>query len=540
MNHHILVVEDSPTQAMQLRLLLEEHDYEVTVAVDGKEGLAAARTHRPTLIISDIVMPVMDGYEMCWAIKQDEALMDIPVIVLTSLSDLEDVIRGLKAEADYYLTKPCDDDILLRTVEFALAAPVRQRSEEQASELAITYAGQLYVITSDRQQILKLLFSTYESAIRQNQELVKVQLELQRFNEQLEEKVRERTATLRAEITERKRAEEKLRESEERFRGLYENAPAAYLSVGADGLIHRCNRRAGELLGCAAKELVGRPVFELYADTPQGKEKASKVFQRFRAGGTITDEDLQMQRADGTLVWVSLTVNVVRDESGRVVESRSVIVDITERKRAEEELQQSFVKLQRTLAGTVNVLVSTIEMRDPYTAGHQRRVTQLAYAIAKEMDLSEERIEGLRMAGLVHDIGKISIPAEILSKPVQLNDLEWGMIKTHPQVGYDILKEVDFSWPVAQIVLQHHERIDGSSYPAELSGDEIMLEARILAVADVVEAMASFRPYRPARGLDKALEEISQNRGILYDPEVVDVCLNLFSEKGFEFGGRDE
>jgi len=206
-----------------------------------------------------------------------------------------------------------------------------------------------------------------------------------------------------------------------------------------------------------------------------------------------------------------------------------------ERKWAEEKLRRSYVKLQRALEGTISVLVSAIEMRDPYTAGHQRRVTQLACAIARELGLPEEQIEGIRMAGLVHDLGKISIPAEILSKPDRLNDFQWGMIQTHSEVGYDVLKAVEFPWPVAEIVLQHHERLDGSGYPAGLPGEEIMVEARTLAVADVVEAMASRRPYRPSLGIDKALKEISQNRGILYDPEVVDACLKLFIEKEFAF-----
>jgi putative nucleotidyltransferase with HDIG domain len=175
-------------------------------------------------------------------------------------------------------------------------------------------------------------------------------------------------------------------------------------------------------------------------------------------------------------------------------------------------------------------------MKDPYTAGHQRGVAQLACAIAKEMGLPEEQIEGIRMAGLIHDIGKITIPAEILSRLGPLNDLEYGIIKTHSQAGYNILNgTIEFPWPVAQIVLQHHERMDGSGYPQGLSGEEILLEARILAVADVVEAMASNRPYRSARGIDKALKEISRNKGILYDPEVVDACLKLFTEKGFKF-----
>jgi PAS domain S-box-containing protein len=208
---------------------------------------------------------------------------------------------------------------------------------------------------------------------------------------------------------------------------------------------------------------------------------------------------------------------------------------LTERRRAHEELQRSFQELRRTFEGTINVLVSTTEMRDPYTAGHQRRVTQLAWTIAKEMGLPEEQIEGIRMAGLIHDLGKISVPAEILNKPGLLTELEYGLIKMHPQTGHDVLKSIDFPWPVAQIVLQHHERMDGSGYPQGLSREEIILEARILGVADVVEAMASHRPYRSARGIDEALQEISQNRGTLYDPEVVDVCLKLFTEKSFTF-----
>jgi len=208
--------------------------------------------------------------------------------------------------------------------------------------------------------------------------------------------------------------------------------------------------------------------------------------------------------------------------------------ELAERKRAEEELQHTLERLRKAMGGIIQAMALAVEMKDAYTAGHQRRVADLARAIATEMGLSEEQIDGIRMAGVIHDIGKITVPAEILSKPVALSDLEYGLIKVHSQVGYDILKEIEFPWPVAEMVLQHHERMDGSGYPQGLSGDEIMLEARILAVADVVEAMASYRPYRPPRGMDKALEEISQNGGVLYDSEVVDACLRLFTEKGFK------
>jgi putative nucleotidyltransferase with HDIG domain len=185
------------------------------------------------------------------------------------------------------------------------------------------------------------------------------------------------------------------------------------------------------------------------------------------------------------------------------------------------------------LVTTVNTLASTVEMRDPYTAGHQRRVTILACAIAEEIGLTEEQFDGLRLAGMIHDIGKITVPIEILNKPGRISETEFNIIKTHPQAGYNLLREIEFPWPVAQIVLQHHERLDGSGYPQGLKDGTIMLEAKILAVADVVEAMASHRPYRPALGIEAALEEIAKNRDILYDHEIVDVCHRLFTEKGF-------
>ena len=199
------------------------------------------------------------------------------------------------------------------------------------------------------------------------------------------------------------------------------------------------------------------------------------------------------------------------------------------------DLQQNYQKTKRAMDATIETMSKIVEAKDPYTAGHQQRVSQLAAAIAKELNLSQDKIEGIRIASLIHDIGKIGLPTEILSKPTKLSDIEFSLIKEHPQIGYDILKSIDFSYPVANIILQHHERLNGSGYPNHLKGDQILLEACILGVADVVEAMSSHRPYRPALGIDKALVEISQNKDTLYDPEVVDACLKLFKEKGFEF-----
>jgi putative nucleotidyltransferase with HDIG domain len=245
-----------------------------------------------------------------------------------------------------------------------------------------------------------------------------------------------------------------------------------------------------------------------------------------RIGIVFSEEDLALAETFATYAATALHNAQTYDNLQRA---------IAVRERAEKDLKQSLEKSQRLLEQTVNVLASTVEMRDPYTAGHQRQVNKLACAIAEEMGLPEEQIDGIRMAALIHDIGKIYVPAEILSRPGELTETEFGLIKIHSQAGHDVLKPIEFPWPVAEIVLQHHERLNGSGFPQGLSGEEILLEARIIGVADVVEAMSSHRPYRPALGINKALEEISQNRGVLYDPQVVDVCLKVFSENGFKF-----
>ncbi|PIV30011.1 MAG: hypothetical protein COS35_09020, partial [Zetaproteobacteria bacterium CG02_land_8_20_14_3_00_50_9] len=197
-------------------------------------------------------------------------------------------------------------------------------------------------------------------------------------------------------------------------------------------------------------------------------------------------------------------------------------------------LEHTHVQLHAALEGCINAIGKAVEARDPYTSGHQRRVADLACAIAVELGLDKDQIEGIRMGSLIHDIGKIHLPAEILSKPSRLSEMELMLVNTHSQVGYEILKDIQFPWPVAQIAYQHHERMDGSGYPQGLKGEDICLEARIVAVADVVEAMASHRPYRAGLGIDKALEEIRQHRQTLYAPAVVDACISLFENKAYE------
>jgi len=252
-------------------------------------------------------------------------------------------------------------------------------------------------------------------------------------------------------------------------------------------------------------------------------------------GDTTEPYEIQMPHKDGNPCWLEVSEFPTCGEDGSVETVECIFHNISDRKRAELGLQTSVEKLRKALAGTIQAMALTVETRDAYTAGHQRRVTNLARAIAQAMGLSEDEIDGIRMAGVIHDLGKISVPAEILSKPGKLSPLEFSLIKTHPQTGYDILKGIDFQWPIAQIVLQHHERLDGSGYPQGIKNGEIMQEARILAVSDVVEAMSSHRPYRATLGVDAALEEITKNKDILYDAAVVDVAVDLFTKKNFQF-----
>jgi len=251
----------------------------------------------------------------------------------------------------------------------------------------------------------------------------------------------------------------------------------------------------------------------------------------------ITDwkvtRELALKRRDGNPRTVAETVVAIRFDSGAIRYFDGILEDITERKQAQLQLQQSLQRLQKTIKEIIQAMAYIGEVRDPYTAGHQRRVAQLSFEIAKMMGLQDQEYEGLTMAAFVHDIGKILVPADILSKPGKLTKPEFDMLKDHTRIGYEILKTIEFPWPIAKIVLQHHERENGSGYPAGLTGDQIIIEAKILAVADVVEAMSSHRPYRPALGVDKALEEINQNRGTLYDTHVVDACVKLFTDKGF-------
>jgi len=332
-----------------------------------------------------------------------------------------------------------------------------------------------------------------------------------------------------------KQIEESLQSSETKYRDLYQNAPVAYFSVSVDGLIKESNRASQVLFGYSKEELTGKHRLELYS--PEYHEKARMLFEKLKSGVSIKDEEMVYQKKGGGKVYGLLSSTPVIDENGHVITIRNVIKDNTENKNATEEIKKSHDHLQKTLFEITQSFAATVELRDPYTAGHQKRVAELASLIAREIGLSEENVQQVYVAGLLHDIGKLSVPSEILSKPGELNEIEFALLKMHPLASYEVIRNIDFSYPLSRWILEHHERLDGSGYPAGLTGDKISLEAKILAVADVVEAMSSHRPYRASLGMEEALNEINHNKNKLYDVEVVNACSRLINEKKFDFKG---
>ncbi len=332
-------------------------------------------------------------------------------------------------------------------------------------------------------------------------------------------------------ITERKKMEKKLQEEKQRFRALADQSSDIIIMLNREGRITYENP-AVRILGITPEERMGGNVFERVH--PDDLNLMTEAFFTLFSdpGAPVQKAEVRLRHTDGSWrTFEAIGSNLVRDNV--ILAAIVNLRDITERKEGEEKLKKTLESLKKAVGTTIQVLVTALESRDPYTAGHQVKSADLACAIAKEMGLDEHKIEGLKMAGVIHDIGKLSIPAEILSKPTALSKLEYLLIKVHPESGYEMLKNVESPWPLAEIVYQHHERMNGTGYPRNLKNGSILLEARIMAVADVVEAMASHRPYRASLGIETALEEIEKNRGVLYDETVVDACLRLFREKGY-------
>jgi PAS domain S-box-containing protein/putative nucleotidyltransferase with HDIG domain len=334
---------------------------------------------------------------------------------------------------------------------------------------------------------------------------------------------------------ERQQTDDTLKGSEERFRTLFENAPVCITITRKERILF-VNRACASMFGFRnASELRHKPVVECFA--PQCRQDIMERMTRRERGEHVSKmyETVGLRKDGSTFpIYIETSVIDLPDGCANV----AFISDITERKQIESKMVNNYERLEKSLEQTVKSLSYIVGMRDPCTADHQVRVAGIACEIASELGMPKEQIIAIKTAALVHDIGKTLVPAEILSKPGMLNGLEWSLVHSHVQASYNIVKTIDFLWPVAEIVLQHHERLNGSGYPRGLSGDNIVKEARILAIADVIEAMASDRPYRPAFPLEMALDELWHNKGVLYDPDAVEVCLKLFYWPALAPGAR--
>jgi PAS domain S-box-containing protein len=616
----VLIVDDNSTNLYMLKSILEEERLDVIAAENGKEALERALADPPDLIVSDILMPVMDGYTLCRQCKSDEHLKQIPFIFYTATyTEPKDEMFALSLGADRFILKPQEPEILLnllkeyieggnpvklappkplgdemeffrghneilfrklekKMLDLEIANQQLKESEKKYRDLFDFLPIPVYemdfeanIISANRsvyetfrgsEEDLKKGFKAWQllspeaidksskniERLLKGEQLGGTEYTLKRLDGSVFPGIvissviysHGKPVGLRGaivDITQRKQQEEELLRTNTLLDLIIENIPdMIFLKDAGDLRFVRFNRAGEALLGHSRSDLLGKNDYDLFPKEQADffTEKDREVL-RGKELMDIPEEPIQTgNRGERTLHTKKVPI---LDANGEPEYLLGISEDITERKQMETERQQNYERLRKTLEATVHAIAVTVETRDPYTAGHQRRVADLSKTIASEMGLATDQIDGIYMASKIHDIGKISVPAEILSKPTKLTHTEFSLIKVHAQSGYEILKDIEFPWSIARMVLEHHERMDGSGYPRNLKGEEILIEARILAVADVVEAMASYRPYRPGLGIDAALAEIEKNRGIFYDDAVADACLRLFREKGFKLEG---
>lgn len=590
----ILIVDDEPRMSRSVKEVLSGKCYEIEIADSGSEACKKIKNDTFDLVLLDLVMPGIDGFRVMDYIK--EYSPQTLIIVLTGFASVDSAIACLRQGAYDYLKKPFETEELEKRVKNALEQKRLEREKEivnkklESSESHFHYLienspdiiytlneeGKFTFISESVNNILgtkseEPLGKSYTSIIHPDdldkacrifnerrtvcRQPGSVTLRLKRHDSSTQKKYGQVIIELKAkglydrpvqkknkvflgtygvarDITTRKQAEEELKLQKVYFKQLFENSPEGIVILDYLDRIIDINKSFDRLFLYSINEIKDRYINDLIVPIDL-MEEAKSLSETTQSMGVVQKESVR-KRKDGKLVDVSILGYPIKHNDCQIG-VYGIYSDISERKQSEEKLQQTLKKLRKAMGAIIQAMSSTVEARDPYTAGHQQRVSNLSRAIAQEMRLSNEDIDGIRMAGAIHDLGKINVPAEILSKPGRLTDIEFSLIKIHPKVAYEILKEIEFPWPVADCVFQHHERLDGSGYPNGLSAKNIMQGGKILMVADVVEAIASHRPYRPALGIDKALNEISEKKGLIYDTKAVDACLKLFSENRFSF-----
>jgi len=571
----ILIVDDDPGIGESLSDIFKEKGYLVSISNKGSVAIDKLKQTDFNVALIDIKLPDMSGTALLKELK--EINPEIICMIITGHASLENAVNALEQGASAYITKPLDMDDVLHRIEDALD---RQRLERKLKESEEKYRAVFEntgtaTIIIEEDTIISMANTQFEKLSGYSKEEIENKMkntdfvipeDLERMKKYhivrrktgekapieyefrfIDKKGNTRNIFLKIgiipgtkksvaslmDITDRKQAEENLKNIKDELQMIMDSVPAIIFYKDIKNKFIRANKTLADSLKMPVKDIIGKTTEELFP-----KEQAKKMRKDDReviVSGKPKRDIIQPYTTPDGIRWLTTDKIPYKDKEGKVTGVIGLAKDITVQRKAEQKLQQSYQKLKKTMNAAIDTMSKIIEVKDPYTSGHQHRVCQLAVLLAQELGLSKDKIEGIRIASLIHDIGKIGLPAEILSKPSKLNDIEFGLIRGHSQIGYDILKSIDFSYPIARIVLQHHERLDGSGNPNNLKGDEIILEAKIIGVADVVEAMSSFRPYRPALGIDAALEEIIQNKGTLYDPEVVDACLKLFKEKEFKF-----
>jgi len=340
-------------------------------------------------------------------------------------------------------------------------------------------------------------------------------------------------------MTQQTKADKILQESIGENQRILDNLQDGFYRADLDGNYLILNPRMAEIFGYdSVSDMLNTNTKDFYVNL----EDRTKIFNELKTKEKVTNFIMQGKRKDKTTFWISMHVQYLKDENGNIIGTEGLLRDVTERKLLEEEVlkqQKSLIEanrvLEKRLAQTLNAMSRVVELRDVYTAGHQRRVTELACKIAERLGYNQEQIVNIKYGSLIHDIGKIYIPSDILNKPGKITNLEYQILQTHAEQSYNIVHEMDLPEVILTMIYQHHERLDGSGYPNHLKGEEIIMESRILAVADVVEAMTSHRPYRPALGIEAALQEIESGKGTKFDARIVDICASLFREEGFTF-----
>jgi PAS domain S-box-containing protein/putative nucleotidyltransferase with HDIG domain len=578
----VLIVDDSEDDARLIIRKLRTGDYDPKwERVDTSKAMKEALEHEEwDVILCDYKMPSFNASAALKLVQEKN--IDIPFIIVSGAIGEDAAVSAMKSGAHDYVMKDNLAKLVVTINREIREANIRQekiKTEEMLkmsrenfrhslddSPLGariVTVAGDLiyanqemlniygydsieelkttprekrytpesyaqYQIRKERRKKGELVPSNYEVSIVRKDGSIR---NLEVFRKQVLWNGETQFQALYNDITKRKQAEKNMRESEERYRLVVENAHESIL-ITQNFRIVFANKAASENTGYSVKTLKSADFAKFIH--PDDVEMVSNYHLRRIKGEEIPSiYTFRIICRDGAIKWVELNATLIQWEKKQA--TLNFLKDITESKLLDEERSEGYKRTKETLDATVNSIAMIVETRDPYTTGHQLRVSHLARDIATEMGLSTDQKEFIATAAIIHDIGKLSIPSEILSKPTKLTELEFELIKTHSQSGYNILKDIKFPWPVATVILQHHERMNGSGYPQKLKGEEILLESRIVALADVVEAISSHRPYRPTLGINFAIDEISKNRGTLYDERVVDACLKLLQNKNYTF-----